>query len=115
MTDAELDAYLDSLPCWSDCPPGWRELVCELLPRLPTGTMVDQIKSKMGTLRVYIDYSPEMDDDAIDLADGLVEIYEHRSIYMCPNCGGNRDKNRLHPDLDWCQRCSAVEPIRHGE
>lgn len=59
---------------------GWHPLIYEVYGRLPTGTVVTQVKEKFGQLRIYVDSAP------VEFLEFLDDI-ENRSGKVCENCG----------------------------
>jgi len=90
-----------------ECGEGWRPLIQELidkLDKLPEDIYVTQIKEKFGTLRFYIMSGSE-------IADGLIEEYEHKSAVVCEVCGQTgrlRERGRWYKTL--CDSCA----VEHG-
>ena len=99
MTDElppQIQAIADRLAeSWgetADVRPGWFELIIRLdeqLTRLSPGYVVEQCKSKFGTLRYYA--RPE-DPDDIDTQltfNDLIRAAENESATLCEECGEN--------------------------
>lgn len=70
-----------------------------------------QIKSKLGAMRYYIDYSSIHDDEISKTIMKLIGAAESATFTTCSNCGGHKDpksKNGvLHSNFnDRCNDCS---------
>mgnify|MGYP003544988381 CR=1 FL=1 len=78
-------------PCWAECPPGWKPLVCDLLDKLRGKCTIAQIKEKFGELRVYVDPIPGIDEDGLFLFEQEVnEAINEATIAsnkICEVCG----------------------------
>lgn len=93
--------------------PGWIPIVEELhgkLVELDLDYVLDQVKEKFGTLRVYVITAPEVADQARDLVDAA----QIRSATICEGCGAPGELRETH---DWvmtlCDACNAAhEPGR---
>lgn len=72
-----------------------------------------QIKSKLGAMRYYIDYSSINSDDISKAIMTLISSAESATFTMCSNCGGYKDpksKNGvLHSNFnDRCKDCGDI-------
>ena len=76
---------LQDVECGVAVPPGWVDLVHDLITKLEgiPGVVVTQVKSKFGTLRVYTKFD-SADDAAVKR---LVSDAEFRSSHTCEVCG----------------------------
>jgi hypothetical protein len=82
--DRLLNQYLMHTPCWSDCPPGWADVVLPLLDTLSEmGATIEQVKEKFGGLRVYATAPCEVSDKVQDL---IVQA-EEKCAKRCQTCG----------------------------
>jgi hypothetical protein len=90
--------YLSGRPETGD---GWRDLLETAVQRLadamkaaPSATLrVDQIKSKFGTLRLYVSGAFAADKDARCAVELAIDLAEARSATTCETCG---DEGRLY-------------------
>ena len=72
-----------------DVGPGWYQLLVDLdedLARIAPGYVVQQVKSKFGTLTVHDNPSPDP-YDYVDQFRETIEAAEWRSIEICEDCG----------------------------
>ena len=85
---------------YTECGPGWNEILDYLLTGLSEGVQVLQIKEKFGTLRCYL--SGGTDADYM-----LVRIAEEESARTCDACGARgrlRGKGWFATLCDNCAR-----------
>ena len=74
-------------------PPGWVNRIDTLLadlsqlPEWNASTMVAQIKTKFGTLRVYLGYEKDVPDEISEKVATLVNRAEYDCRFTCENCG----------------------------
>ena len=83
--------------------PGWGPLIDEVYDRLPSDTIVIQVKEKFGGLRIYVDAAPE------EFLNFLDEI-EDKSWTVCETCGKPgeiRMKGWIKVRCDECERCHS--------
>lgn len=73
-------------PCWAECPPGWKLLVCDLLDKLQGKCTIAQIKEKFGELRVYVNPLPDWHGDWSEV-EFLIKEASIASNEICEVCG----------------------------
>lgn len=64
-----------------------------------------QVKEKFATLRFYVNYSNE-------LIDGMIWLAEHMSAGICESCGSNENvtQNKKGYIQSLCKKCRKQEP-----
>lgn len=126
---ARYPAIFDASPSYRSGYPevedGWRGLIETAVDRLAeilrdrpgTSLIIDQIKEKFGTLRVYSHGSYLSDTETRARADLVVRLAEARSACTCEICGS---EGRLYKSRGWfataCEEHGrgAPVPIRPG-
>jgi hypothetical protein len=82
-----------------ECNSGWHTLISTALDtiesHLISGYIVlDQVKEKFGTLRIYYtDYSNDP-----DYVSGVIDFAESMSVHICEECG---KPGKIRSDLSW--------------
>jgi hypothetical protein len=93
---------------------GWRDLLGTAVQRLadaikaaPSSTLrIDQVKSKFGTLRVYVSGSFASDPEVRCAVELAIDLAEARSATTCETCG---DEGRLYEGRGgWLATACAV-------
>jgi len=88
-----------------ECNFGWHTLISTALDtiesHLISGYIVlDQVKEKFGTLRIYYtDYSNDP-----DYVSGVIDFAENMSAYICEECG---KPGKTRSDLSWIKTLCA--------
>jgi hypothetical protein len=106
-------------PGESDLPPGWFDLVDQLLadieatlpPSKVTSLVVTQIKEKWGGLRIYF----TVDGDCHDMIEDLIEAASLKSEGICMRCSapGTRCSGRLGV-FTLCPSCRTPDIVEDG-
>lgn len=100
--------YIESLDFGGfECNLGWDRLILTALDTIESHLqwkhkedpnaghiVIDQVKEKFGTLRIYYtDYS-----NSPDYVSGVIDLAEHMSVHICEECG---KPGKTRGDLSW--------------
>lgn len=89
VTEILKEFGIEQTRCWSDCPPGWDNLLREALTWLQkhpdwTPHGVAQVKEKFGRLTIYVDFG----GNEVDVF--LYKISD-KSMTVCEECGAKAE------------------------
>ena len=106
---SDFDNLLENTRCASHCPPGWRHEVMKGVKRLSKYAIVDQVKSKFGGLRFYIQHEEGTPDDIREADHKIARETENACDKLCEKCGAERDTTYKHQPGTWimglCRTC----------
>lgn len=105
--------YKSGTPCWSEIPKGWEELVkCVLTSTRNVGANVkwDQIKEKLGELRMYASCKTKED---YALIEAIVDDAMVKSRKTCMECGrAGKRKSEGGWISVFCEKCEPSVGIK---
>lgn len=87
--------------------PGWHKIVASLdnlISAIEPNYQIVQIKSKLGGLRFYVDYSRIDDEKSLEITN-LINRAEKESHFICEECGNSRNVSSTSGYSSFCKSC----------